>query len=130
MIAGRNPFSDGAAALLEVADGQEDQLGRRLLGREGVLGLQPGDAKGDVNGLVFDHPAVGIADLHAQGVKNDNRVHPVQRAVLPFPNLVQHSIGDAADRVGPRSAVRRGPPDGPGCRAPTGRISLHHLQFA
>ena len=30
LIAGRNPFSDSAAALLEVADGQEDQLGREL----------------------------------------------------------------------------------------------------
>ena len=34
LIAGRNPFPDGAAVLVGVADGQEDQLRGGLLGRE------------------------------------------------------------------------------------------------
>ncbi|WP_423212655.1 hypothetical protein [Paracoccus yeei] len=29
-----------------------------------------------------------------------SEITTVQRPVLPFPNLVQHGIGDAADQVG------------------------------
>lgn len=59
-----------------------------------------GDTKGDVDGLVLDHPAVGIADLHPQGVEDHDRIHPVQCTVLLLADLVQHGIGDTADQIG------------------------------
>lgn len=34
------PFSDGSACLIEVADGEADQLGGGILGREGALCFQ------------------------------------------------------------------------------------------
>ncbi|MBC6718853.1 hypothetical protein H9Q09_22030 [Aurantimonas sp. DM33-3] len=39
LISGRNPFPDSAAALLEVADGQENQLRGGLFGRKRALGI-------------------------------------------------------------------------------------------
>ena len=59
-----------------------------------------GDTESHVNRLVFDRPAVGIAELHPQGVEDNDGIHPVQCPALPFANLVQNGIGDAADQVG------------------------------
>ena len=60
----------------------------------------PGDAQGDVDRFVLDCPAVRIPDFHPEGVEDHDGIHPVQRPPLPFPDLVQHRISDAADQVG------------------------------
>jgi hypothetical protein len=60
----------------------------------------PGDAERDADGLVPDHPAVGIADLHPQCVKDHDGIHPVERPALPLAHLARNGIGHAADQVG------------------------------
>lgn len=35
-------------------------------------------AQGHVNGLVIDHAAIGVPDLHTQSIENDDGIHPVQ----------------------------------------------------
>ena len=45
-----------------------------------------------INSLVFDCPAIGIADIHPQGAEDDNGIHPIQCPALPFVNLVEHRI--------------------------------------
>ncbi len=102
------PVHDGDQDVLDAPVAQlvhhrQPELGAFVVGDPEAQNLAftiPGDAQGDVNGLVFDHPTVGVADLHAQSVENDDRIHPVQRPMLPLPDLVQHGIGDAADQVG------------------------------
>jgi len=91
------------AAVLQLVHHREPEFGPLVLGDPEAQNLAQavaGDAQSDINGLVFDHPAVGIADLHAQRVENHNRIHPFQRPALPLPDLVQDGVGDAADQVG------------------------------
>jgi hypothetical protein len=99
-----------------------------------------GDAQGDVDGvrqlplgvasgaplvraplatafqwLTLHQPAVGVADLHARRVEDDDRIHPLDRAGLPFPDLVEHGLvrreNDSPDRfpfrLTPADQVRR-----------------------
>ncbi|SIT18987.1 hypothetical protein SAMN05421759_1382 [Roseivivax lentus] len=58
------------------------------------------DAERDIHGLVLHRPAVGTADLHPQRVEDHDWIYPLQRPALPFPDLIQNSVGDTADQVG------------------------------
>lgn len=55
------------------------------------------DADGDVRGPVGHVRAV--ADLHHQRVEVDDRVERLQRAGLPGGDLLEHGVGDLADRL-------------------------------
>jgi hypothetical protein len=54
-------------------------------------------AQGQVDRLVAHHRL--FADLHAQRVEEDHRVHRLQRARLPGPDLGHHRVGDRADEL-------------------------------
>jgi hypothetical protein len=74
----------------------------------------PADSECDVDGLVFDHPTVRIADFDPQGIEDGNRIHAIQRPGLPFADLAPHRVGDAADllpgRIVRSNACERGRP--------------------
>ena len=89
--------------VLQLVHHRQPELGAFVLGEPQAQNLTlavAGDAKSHVDSLVLDRPAVGITDLHPQRVKDHNGIHPVQCPALPFPDLVEHRIGDAADQVG------------------------------
>jgi hypothetical protein len=50
-----------------------------------------------IDGLVLDQAL--IADFDPQSIKKDDRIHPIERPVLPFPYLIKHRIRDPADEV-------------------------------
>ena len=55
------------AAVLELVHHRQPELRALVLGdpqAQNLAAAVTGDAQGHVNGLVFDRPAVGIADLH------------------------------------------------------------------
>ncbi len=52
-----------------------------------------------MDGPVPDHAAVGVPDLHAQGVEDHDGAHPVQCPGLPLAHLIRNGIGDPADQV-------------------------------
>jgi hypothetical protein len=54
------------------------------------------DADGNVSGLVAD--LMTVANLDHQGVEVDDRVDRVQGPALPFQDLLEHRVGDLADR--------------------------------
>ena len=62
-----------------------------------------GDAEGQVHGLVLDGPAVLVADLHPQSIKDHNGTGGVQGAGAPFLDLVEHGVGHSADETGETS---------------------------
>lgn len=91
------------APVLEFVHHREPELGPFVLGDPETQNLaQPitGDAEGDIHGLVLHRPAVGIADLHPQGIEDHDRIHPLQRPALPVPDLGQDGVGDPADQIG------------------------------
>ena len=101
------PVHDGDQDIVDPTIAQfvhhrQPELGTLVVGNpesQNLAFLVAGDAERDVNGLVFDHSTVGIANFHPQCVKDHNGIHPVQRPVLPFANLMQHGIGDVVDQI-------------------------------
>ncbi len=55
------------------------------------------NAERDVDGFVTDHALV--ADLHPQGVEEDERIDRVERPLLPDRHLVEHGVGHRRDQV-------------------------------
>ena len=41
----------------------------------------------------------GVSDLDPERVENDDGIHPFQRPGLPFTDLVEHGVGDAANQA-------------------------------
>jgi len=76
------------------------------LGALGLLDPQPEHlllafavkGEGDIDRFVA-HQAL-VADLDPQRVEEDDRIDRVERPVLPFPNLLEHGVGDPADQIG------------------------------
>ena len=62
-----------------------------------LLGAVRQHAKRDVDRLVA-HKAF-VADLDPNGIEEHQRVAQVERAVLPFRNLLQHRVSDRRDQV-------------------------------
>lgn len=56
------------------------------------------DAQGQVHSLVAHHAIT--ADLYAQCVEEDHRIHRLKRSVLPAQGLGHHLVGDRADEIG------------------------------
>ena len=77
----------------------EPELGAFVLGnpepQELFLALHV-DGQGKIDRLVA-HPAV-LAALDDNAVEVDDRIDGIKRPALPCPNIVQHSIGYAADQ--------------------------------
>ena len=59
---------------------------------QNVLRSIRSDAERNIDGLVTDQPLV--ADFDAQGVKKNQRIHRLERAVLPFGDRLQNRVGD------------------------------------
>ena len=49
--------------------------------------------------LTLDHTAVSVADFDPKRAENDDRILPLQRPGLPFPDFVQHGASHTADQV-------------------------------
>jgi hypothetical protein len=91
------------APVLQLVHHREPEFGALVLGDPQAQDLTlavAGDAQRHVDGLVLHRPAIGVADLHPQCVEDHDRIHPLQRTALPFPDLVEHRVGDTADQVG------------------------------
>src|SRR4029453_3355709 len=89
------------AAVLEFVHDPEPELGALGLldpEAEDLLAAVRADAERDIHRLVADRALV--ADLHAQGVEEDQRVERLERPVLPLGDLVEDGVGHRADQVG------------------------------
>lgn len=64
---------------------------------QNVAGAVRQHSQRQVNRFVAHH--IVLANLHAQGIKKDHRVHRLQGAGLPGGDLAQHGVRDAADEV-------------------------------
>ena len=120
-------------ALQAIGDGDQDvvhaaglQVVEHLhpeLGALGVLDPQPQDvaravgqhAQRQVDRLVAHHRV--LADLHAQRVEEDHRVHRLQRPGLPGGDLGHDRVGDRADELGRHLRAVAAPAGSPGSRA-------------
>jgi len=63
-----------------------------------VTGAVSQHAQSQIDGLVTHHTV--FSDLHAQGIKEDHRVHRLQWAGLPGGDFAHDGICDAADELG------------------------------
>lgn len=52
----------------------------------------------DVDGVLLRAPLALDVDVHA--VHEHERVHGLERAVLPFGQVVHHAVGDVGDHIG------------------------------
>ena len=81
-----------ANAVLEFVHHRQPEFGTLVLSDpepQNLADAVPGDAQGHIDCLVLDHAAVRIADFDPQSVENDDRIHPVQRPALPFPDVLR-----------------------------------------
>src|SRR5680860_1586629 len=90
------------SVVLQLRHHGQPEFGTLVVGNPQAQNLAhtvPVDAEGNIDGLVLDHAAVRVADLDPQSIKNDDRIHPIQRPGLPFPDLVQHRVCHTADQI-------------------------------
>jgi hypothetical protein len=93
-------LSQNLAPSLTDDDPPDHRPGVRLLlepQAQHLLGAIGANAGRDVDGFVADHALV--ADLHPQGVEEDERTDRVERALLPDRHLVEHGVRHRADQV-------------------------------
>ena len=88
------------AAAVQVVENGEPEL--RALGLlppdpEHVALALDGDPDGEIAGAGADGAV--LADLHQQTVEVDDRIHRVQRPGAPRGDVLEHGVGDRADRV-------------------------------
>src|SRR5580700_2562130 len=89
------------AAVLQLVHHPQPELGAFILLEpqpQDLLGSIGAHAERDMDRLVADQSFV--ADLHSQGVEEDQRIGRFQRARLPGRDLLQHRVGHRADQVG------------------------------
>ena len=88
------------AAVLQLVHHPQPELGALALldpDAENLLGTVRQDSERDIDRLVA-HEAL-VADLHPDGVEEDQRIAGVERPVLPFGHLLQNRIGHRRDQV-------------------------------
>ena len=88
------------AALAQVVEDREPELrALRVLppDAERLAVAVDGNADGEIAGARADRAVLG--DLHVQRVEVDDRVDALQRPRAPRGDVLQHGVGDAADRV-------------------------------
>ena len=99
------------ATVLQLVHHRKPELGALVIGDPQPQNLPkavPVDAESHVNSLVFDHAAIGVADLDPERVEDHDRIHPLQRPGPPFPDLVQHGVARHCRSDQWRSMARRG----------------------
>ena len=113
---GKDGMNGVRKALQAIHDGHEDVLDTAVLQlvhdaqpelralvllepqAEDLLAAVGSDAEGDVHRLVPDEPLV--ADLHPQGVEEDQRIGRIERPGLPGCDVFQNGVRDGADEIG------------------------------
>lgn len=87
-------------AVAELGEHAQPELGALPAGRcpdpEDVALALHGDADGAVEGPVGD---LAVTDLHMDRVDEHHRVDPIQRPDQPARHVLEHGVGDLADRL-------------------------------
>lgn len=88
------------AAVLEFVHHPQPEFGTLVLldpHAQHHLGAAGNNTECNVNSLVANNAF--IADLHANGIKENNRIDWIERTLLPSIDLFENRVGDRADQI-------------------------------